>query len=121
MLTPLLYDLDIIQALRLQEQSMKEMFPGYTISKEFVDYHNHVCPRCQQEQKVFNNTVKKMGTVSAFEHPSEKKVILYVSCKNCTKELAKQSKFGSKPIKNSDIATHTEDYILEKLENDRIN
>jgi len=111
---PLMYDLEVIRFLKLHIKNVQSDFNSASINTDFFYYHNHTCPRCLSPFKVVNNTVRKVGTVSVFYYNELDTLIFYACCKECCKEIAVQSAFGSKSFE-SDKKLASEEYICEKL------
>lgn len=106
-----LYDLNILHAKNMQMQSMKNKYPSLEICTDYFDYHNNVCPGCQNELKIYNMTIKRIGAISLFIYTAEKKIYLYAVCKDCSKSLHRPGNFSA----SSSIAKSIEDYILATL------
>jgi hypothetical protein len=114
-LDKLIHDLKILNASRLQAQLALEEYPGCDINSDYFYYHNDVCPRCLKKLKVYNNSVKGLGTASLFVLPERKTIVLYACCTKCCRNIAKASKFGSRPVLHSDESEAAEKYICSKV------
>lgn len=102
----LLYDdIEVLICLRRAEDGAKKTSMDY--NREFIDYHNDICPCCQKAMKIerHSNTVKNVGFFGLGVYTSIKLVVPYVICKSCVRNIPK--------IKAS--IDKTENYILEKL------
>ncbi|MGG0888936.1 hypothetical protein [Cytobacillus horneckiae] len=111
----LIHDFEILKISRLNTQTALEEFPDSEINSDYFYYYNDVCPRCLLKLKVYNNSIKGLGTTSLFVLPEKKTIVLYACCKNCSRDIAKSSRFGSRPVLNSKKAEATEDYIRSKI------
>ncbi|MGO4349305.1 hypothetical protein AB4Z45_27825 [Paenibacillus sp. MCAF9] len=112
---PLNYDVKIIMASRQIGEAFKKSHPDAVVIKDFFDYHNDTCPRCQESFKVSNNTVQKVGSISGFVVPENKRAYIYALCRNCSSNITKDSRFGSKVVHGSPAAENTEKFILNAL------
>ncbi|BCC09576.1 MULTISPECIES: hypothetical protein [Bacillus] len=65
---------------------------GFTYDSTYLDYHNHICPRCQGEMVVKNKTVRNAGMVGMGIMQTTGYIYPYVVCKDCTKRVKKESK-----------------------------
>lgn len=106
-----LLDLPVQRLKNMQLEVLKKDYSDLEVVTDFLDYHNNVCPRCETNLKVYNNTIKNLGGVSVFVIPTMNKAYLYSMCKSCSKKLQKQSD----SFKHSEQAEATEDYILTTL------
>lgn len=111
----LIHDLKILNVSRLQAKSVLEDYPDCDINSDYFYYHNDVCPRCLKKLKVYNNSVKGLGTASLFVLPENKIIVLYACCTKCSRDIAKASSFGFRPVLHSNEAEATEDYIRSKI------
>lgn len=105
----LLYDLEVEQTKAILINELKHNHENVEVTTEFLDRHNTTCPRCQKKLKVYNGTVKNIGTLSAFLFTERNKVYMYAICKDCVRKMRVSSRMD---ITHSKSAQDTEDYIL---------
>lgn len=102
----LLYDdMKVLVVTRFAEDNAKRL--GCTYNRDYLDYHNHICPSCQKEMKIerHSNTVKNLGAIGMGFHEKLQLIYPYAVCKTCSKQVHA----------NKADANKTENYILEKL------
>ncbi|PDY82747.1 hypothetical protein [Bacillus cereus] len=77
---------------------------GFKCDSTYLDYYNDVCPGCQKEMKVVNNTVRQVGAFATGIALKGQYMYPYVLCKECanTKDKTK-------------VAYDLEKYIDQKL------
>ena len=80
------YELEVINILRLYAKQFEEQ--GLSIDTRYLDYCGNQCPKCKGAMKVYNKTVKRVGSISAFMLLEQNKAVLYPLCKPCAKKLS---------------------------------
>ena len=114
---PFSYEFKAMLLLRQLIKEAQTRYPQATIIRDYVDYYNDTCPRCQQKIRVSGLTIQKIGTMSYFGSLDGKYVYFYAACKQCAKEIALDSNYGFSIIDNSTKVGNTEKYILQTLQN----
>lgn len=106
-----LYDLKVELAKKGMIQQFQSLDSTAKLNTDYLDYHNDTCPRCQTKLKVYNGTVKKIGTLSAFHYIEKNEVFIYALCRSCvTNDLIYTNSSA-----HSEKAQTTEDVILKAL------
>ena len=100
----LVYGLEVLTITRRIPKLAEGM--GLEYADEYLNYHNHICPDCQNKMRVNNGFVENVGSVATSMLPSIKKIVPYVICKKCSKESSKEPEF-----KRQKRAIKIEDYI----------
>ena len=100
----LFYDTVVLSKIKHAEQLASEM--SLSINREFIDYHNYICPSCLKNMKLdYSNTVKNVGAFSMGIYTDELKMVIpYVLCKPCFKKM-----------NNKTDSSKLEEYIFETL------
>lgn len=110
----LLYDLKTHQVAKHLENVI--VSDGeFKFNRDFFDYHNTICPRCQKPFRVSNNTVRGVGTLSTFHYTEKGIAYLYAACKDCSTSILAKSKGKKLSTEYSELAQKTEEVILKAL------
>lgn len=100
------FEFEIIKILRVYTDKFKQQ--GLNTDLSYLDYYGDQCPKCKSKMKLYQNTVKGLGSISAFMILEQNKAVLYPLCKLCAKKL-------SGAYYNHHDDKKVEEYISEKL------
>lgn len=100
------FDFEIIKILRVYTDKFKQQ--GLNTDLSYLDYYGDQCPKCGNKMKSYQNTVKGLGSISAFMILEQNKAVLYPLCKPCAKKM-----IGAYYSPHDD--KRVEEYIAEKL------
>lgn len=68
-------------------------FKNIEINFQFLDFHNHTCPRCRIEMKKSKNEVKNVGGYGLSVFKTKNIGIPYMICKSCSNKINKEPDF----------------------------
>ena len=99
------FEYEIIKVLRVYIEKFKQQ--GLNTDLSYLDYYGDQCPKCKSKMKLYQNTVKGLGSISAFMILEQNKAVLYPLCKPCAKKMS--------AFYNPHDDKMIEEYVAEKL------
>lgn len=106
------YTADLEQVKPLITFQLSDFYKGVAVDTNYLDFHNHTCPRCQKNVQVEDHSIQHIGAISGFYAAEKRTVFLYGICISCVNEMAILAHRQTEQLRS---ARMIENVVLTKL------